>query len=83
MGESGKAVLALVMIVGILGGIFAWMLDSVNWPARLGFPAAGVAARRSPGLGDDAKKQGAGPAGSEVPYLLQNGSDSVSRSYPP
>jgi hypothetical protein len=43
MGESGKAVLALVMIVGVLGGIFAWMLDTVNWPARLGFPAAGVA----------------------------------------
>jgi hypothetical protein len=44
MGESGKAVLALILIVGLFGTPFAWMADTVDWPSRIGFPAAGLAA---------------------------------------
>ena len=44
MGESAKAVLALVVIVGLVGSLMAWWtMDTVNWPARLGFPTAGLA----------------------------------------
>jgi hypothetical protein len=31
------------MIVGFVGSLMVWMADTVNWPARLGFPAAGIA----------------------------------------
>lgn len=42
MGESGKAVLALLMIVGMIGTVMAWMTDGAPWPALAGFPALAV-----------------------------------------
>jgi hypothetical protein len=43
MGESGKAVCALVLFIGIIATITAWLLDkpgSVMWGVRIGAPIA-------------------------------------------
>ncbi len=42
MGESAKAVVALVMIVGMFGSALSWMMDDSTLGARLGFPAAAL-----------------------------------------
>ena len=39
MGESAKAVLALVMIIGMICSVFAWMTDGATWRPLVGFPA--------------------------------------------
>lgn len=42
MGESTKSVLALLMIIGMIGGVLAWMSDGAPWPALAGFPALAI-----------------------------------------
>jgi hypothetical protein len=44
MNESGKATLAFMLIIGIIGSFLSWMLDNGTLPARIGFPAVGIAA---------------------------------------
>jgi hypothetical protein len=44
MGESAKAVLALLMIIGMLGSVFAWMTDGTTWRPLVGFPALALGA---------------------------------------
>lgn len=47
MGESTKAVCALLIIVGIIGTVLAWMTDSpgaTTWGSRIGAPLTAVLA---------------------------------------
>jgi hypothetical protein len=44
MGESAKAVLALVMIIGMLGSVLAWMMDGSTWRSLAGFPTMALGA---------------------------------------
>jgi hypothetical protein len=39
MGESAKSVLALMMIIGMIGSVFAWMTDGATWRPKAAFPA--------------------------------------------
>ena len=39
MGETAKSVLALVMIIGMVGSVMAWMMDGTTWRTLAGFPA--------------------------------------------
>jgi hypothetical protein len=44
MGESAKSVLAIVMIIGMVGSVFAWMTDGTTWRSLAGFPALALGA---------------------------------------
>jgi hypothetical protein len=44
MGGSGKSLLALVMIIGMIGSVFAWMTDGATWRPKAAFPAIALGA---------------------------------------
>jgi hypothetical protein len=44
MNESAKAVIALVMIIGMLGSAWAWISDGSPWWSLAGFPTMAVCA---------------------------------------
>jgi hypothetical protein len=42
MGESAKSVLALMMIIGMVGSVMAWMMDGAAWQPKAAFPALAI-----------------------------------------